>query len=290
MLLDAGKIEELVDPAKLVDDIARVLASDAKAPLRASLEHGGSWLGAMPAGGLGYFAVKIVGVYPANPVRGLPLVRGVLLLFDAETGEPLLEADATPATGWRTAAASALALRLMGFRGGGTLGIIGAGVQGEYHARVLGTVYGFDEILVHSKTRVRAEELARRHGGRAVEMMELLRRSDVVVAATSSREPVVRGGVLREGTKVVSVGAPKPVRELDAETVKRARCILVDTREGVLAETEDVEGAEELVELAEALKGRECRFGELRVYKSVGTALFDLAIALHLYERLQASP
>ncbi len=290
MFLDAEKIDKLVDPAKLVDDIARVLTGGAEAPLRASLEHRGSWLGAMPAGGLGYFAVKIVGVYPANPIRNLPLVRGVLLLFDAETGDLLLEADAAPATGWRTAAASALALRLMGFRGGGTLGIIGAGVQGEYHARVLDTVYGFDEFLVYSKTWAKAEEMAKRHGGRAVELEELLRRSDVVVAATSSREPVVRGELLQEGTMVVSVGAPKPVRELDAETVKRAGCILVDTREGVLVETEDVEGAEELVELAEALKGRECRFGELRVYKSVGTALFDLAIALHLYERLQASP
>ena len=290
MFLDPGRIDSLVDPARLVDDVARVLTGDATAPLRASLEHRGSWLGAMPAGGLGYFAVKVVGVYPGNPARQLPLVRGVLLLFDAETGELLMEADAAPATGWRTAAASALALRIMGYRGGGTVGIIGAGVQGDYHARVLARIYGYDELLVYSRTMSRAEKLAEKHGGRAASLEELLRRSDVVVAATTSQKPVVLGRLLKEGALVVSVGAPRPVRELDAETVARAGCVLVDTREGVSSESDDVEGAERLVELGEALRGEACRYREVGVYKSVGTALFDLAVAIHLYERLQASP
>jgi alanine dehydrogenase len=283
-------IDRVVDPRRLVDDIASVLSSDdVVAPKRVSLEYRGSWIGAMPAAGLGYVAVKVVGVYPRNPSRGLPLVRGVLSLFDGDTGEELLRVDAAAPTGWRTAAASALALRLMGFSGGGTLGIIGAGVQATYHAAVLTTIFSFERLLVYSRTREKANKLAAKFGGEAASSLEvLLESSNVVVAATTSTRPVVHGSRLAPGTFVVSVGAPRPVKELDGQTVKRARCIVVDTVEGALSETDDVKGAEELVELRELVRGsKRCKHGEVRVYKSVGTALLDLAVAIHIYRALK---
>ncbi len=285
--LGGADVDGLVDPEGLIGVIEELLRGGARAPGRLSLEHGGSWLASMAAAWSGYYAVKIVGVYPGNPARGLPLVRGVLLLFDASTGEPLLEAPAEEATGWRTAAASALALRILGYRGGGVLGVIGAGVQAEYHLRVLTGTYRFDGVLVYSRTRARAEGLAARFNGQAARgLEELLRASTVVVAATTSREPVVKGALLGGGSYVVSVGAPKPVRELDEHTIRRAGCILVDTREGVLSESGDVPGWVETVELGEALQGRRaCRHGDIAVYKSVGTAVFDLAVALHLYRQ-----
>ncbi|MCE4599241.1 MAG: hypothetical protein F7C81_03485, partial [Desulfurococcales archaeon] len=121
---------------------------------------------------------------------------------------------------------------------------------------------------------------------------EVLMESDVIIAATTSREPVVEGKLLKSGAVVASIGAPKPVRELDQATLKRARCILVDTREGVLGEAGELESLErlpELLELKEALKGKTCDMGDVKVYKSVGTALFDLAIAIHLYKRTRKS-
>lgn len=108
----------------LIDKIREVLLSDSVAPVRASLTHNAVWLGAMPAAGLGLQVVKIVGVYPGNPARGLPTVRGVLLAFEEGSGELLFMADAGPVTGYRTAAASCLALGLMGYRGGGPVGLL----------------------------------------------------------------------------------------------------------------------------------------------------------------------
>ena len=285
IVLDGASVDSLVEPAELVEAVERVLRAGVTAPPRLSVTHGSSWLATMMAVAQGYFAVKVVGVYPDNPSRGLPLVKGLLLLFNASTGEDLLIAPAEQPTGWRTAAASALALRVLGFRGGGTLGVIGAGVQADYHLRVLTRVYRFDRILVYSRTRQRAEMLASRYGGTYAELDELLASSDVVVAATTSRTPVVRGSKLRAGAYVVSVGAPRPVRELDEDVVKRAGCVLVDTREGVMSESDDVPGWAEVVELGEAVRGeRECRPREIAVYKSVGNAAFDLAVALYLYE------
>ena len=286
--LSGGDVDRLVDPGELVEEIKRVILSDARAPLRASVEEAGSWLGAMPAGGLGFFAVKIVGVYPDNPKKGLPLVRGILLLLDSSSGDILLEADAAPATGWRTATATALALRLLGYTGGGTLGLIGAGTQASYHLKVFSRLYGFDKLLVYDLAKERAERLAGEYGGRVVSRREVLVGSDVIIAATTSREPVVEGRLLKSGAVVASIGAPKPVRELDQATLERARCILVDTREGVLGEAGELEGLErlpELLELKEALQGKTCDMGDVKVYKSVGTALFDLAVAIHLYKK-----
>ncbi len=286
--LNGGQVDSLVEPERLVEDVEKMLVSrDAAAPPRAALTHRGAWFAAMPAGGLGYLAAKLVGVYPGNPSRGLPLVRGILILFDAETGEPLLEADASTATGWRTAAASILALRVLG-ASPTVVGIIGAGVQAEYHARMLQAFWPGVELLVASRRPGSARRLAQRHGGHVASLQSLLRSSDVVVAATTAISPPVAGDVLPDGAVVVSVGAPKPVRELDTSSLLRGRCVLADTAEGVIREAGDVDPAlVEVVGLREVLLGeRGCSYGSLRIYKSVGTALLDLAIAVHLYERL----
>jgi alanine dehydrogenase len=241
----------------------------------------------MPSAGDGYFVVKIVGVYPGNAERGLPVVRGLLAVIDAATGEVLLLADAGAATGWRTAAATALALELLGAsRRGIVLGVIGAGVQARYHLRLLTEILEPSEVLIYSRRTWRARVLAEEFGGLVAGLDSVLRFSDIIVAATTATTPVIRGDVLREGAIVASIGAPKPVREIDPATVLRAGCVLVDTLEGVMEESDEIDMLAEMVELREALHGRQCRWKQIRLYKSVGTALLDHAIGLHLLRRL----
>ncbi|WP_148678971.1 ornithine cyclodeaminase family protein [Aeropyrum pernix] len=278
----------VVEPRSLIRLLEELLRSEhAEAP-RSSISLEGSWLGAMVAGGMGYFSAKIVGVYPGNPSRRLPLVRGVLLLFRSSDGEKVLDIPAEEPTGWRTAAASALALSKLGFGGGGVLGVIGAGVQARYHLRVLTSVFRFDEILVASRRVETGERLAREFGGRRVGRRELLKRSHVVIAATNSTDPVVEGGLLRRGAYVASVGAPRPVRELDDQVKRRAGCMLVDS--DIACEESDDACGVETVTLRDYVRGvASCRWGDVYVYKSVGTPVFDLAAAIHIYERLRGS-
>ncbi|MEB3852232.1 MAG: ornithine cyclodeaminase family protein [Desulfurococcales archaeon] len=287
-LLYPGDVDRLLTPRLAVSWVERVLSSpEAVEAPRASLEYKGGWLGVMAAAGYGRQAAKIVGVYPGNPARGLPLVRGVLVLLDSDSGEPVLVAPAEEATGWRTAAATAVALRLLGYRGGGVLGIVGAGVQGRYHAMLLSSIYKPGEILVYSRTRSRAEALASSLGGRAAgSLAELLAASDVVVLATTSEAPLASASNTRRGALVASVGAPRPVRELSDDLLAEAGCVLVDSPIAHL-ESDDAARAPRRVTLAEALQGRaECRPGGFRVYKSVGTPLLDLAAALAIEEAL----
>ena len=293
IVLGENELQRLLGFRQLIDNIKKALLSDSVAPLRASLEHNGVWLGAMPAAGLGMQAVKIVGLYPRNPERGLPYIRGVVLGFDEETGDVLFMADAGPVTGFRTAAASCLALELMDYGGEGPVGVVGAGVQSQYHARCINEVFGAYDFIVYDIDRGRAEAFARMFQFNvrvAGSLEELLSKSRLIVTATTSRQPVVKGSLLDKGVYIASIGAPRPVWELDEEVMRRAGCLLVDTREGFLNESGEAlrmpEGVT-TVELVETLRGERCDWKDFRVYKSVGTAFFDLAAAITIREALE---
>ncbi len=291
-ILDEEDTERLLDWT-LIDTIEEVLKSESIAPLRASIWYGDSWFGAMPAAGLGLISTKLVGVYPGNKDRGLPTVRGLVAVFRSDTGDPLFIADAIPITGYRTAAATCLALRLLGYRGGGQVTIIGAGTQGYYHAKCIKEYYNPYMMKIYDSIHGKAHELAVKIGKpvEAVRDPQEIYDSQTIILATTSKTPVINGKMLRENTIIASIGAPKPVRELDDETLRRTRCILVDTLKGFMEEAGEVEHLPKdktIIELRQIIKGEsKCEHGDIRVYKSVGTALFDHAAAVHMARKLK---
>jgi len=268
-------IDPLVDPAEAVEAIRRAYFADAVFLPRQALTVGETWFAPM----VGYMAnagiaVKLVGIYP----KGIPRVKAVVLVFDPERGTPLALINGTQLTGWRTAAASAVAAKAMGAEPK-EVGIIGAGLQGEYHLRVFKTLYPNARFKIFDVAEERAREVARRYGAVAASLAEALG-SDLVISVTTSRSPVVRE--VRSGAVVISVGAPRPVRELDDEVKRRAGCMLVDNPHAA-EESDDV--GDRWVYIGDFLKGAECRFGEVKVYKSVGNPLFDVAMAQYVLER-----
>jgi alanine dehydrogenase len=290
-IITAEEAEDLLD-WNLIDTIREVLLSDAHSPPRVALTHNGVWLGAMPGAGLGMQAVKIVGVYSSNPQKDLPLVRGVLVSLREHDGEPLYIADAIPPTAYRTAAATCLALSLLGYQGEEPAAIIGAGVQGSYHAKCLREHFGVDEIIVRSRTEKSAKRLveALSGGARLSASEDDIYSARLIVAATTSDSPVIKGSKLRQGTYVASLGAPKPVWELDEEVLQRARCVLADTVEGYwidAGEADHTPAGIKVISLRSLIRREQlCDHSEIAVYKSVGTALFDLAAALYLGRKL----
>ena len=268
-------IDPLVDPAEAVETIKKAYFANAVFLPRQALTVGETWFAPM----VGYtaeagIAVKLVGIYP----KGVPRVKAVVLVFDPERGTPLALINGTQLTGWRTAAASAVAAKAMGAEPK-EVGIIGAGLQGEYHLRVFRSLYPNTRFKIFDVAEERAREVARRHGAVAVSLAEALG-GDLVISATTSRSPVVRG--VRSGAVVISVGAPRPVRELDDEVKRRAGCMLVDNPHAA-EESDDV--GDRWVYIGDYLRGAECRFGEVKVYKSVGNPLFDVSMAHYVLER-----
>jgi alanine dehydrogenase len=292
MTLDEAQVRALLRMEELIPAMARALAdlSAGKVvqPVRAMLpiaEHGG-FLGLMPAyaGALG---VKLVAFYPNN--QSIPTHHAVIQLFRPETGEPLVTMDGRLITEERTAAVSAVATQLLARPDAAVLALLGSGVQARSHLTALRLVRTFREVRVWSPRH--AGEFAREFGVLAAATAEeAVRGADVVVTATSSRTPVLRGDWLSPGAHVNAVGAPRPDwRELDDAVFRRAR-LYVDSREAAARESGDVigSGASVFAELGEAVAGtRPGRQSaeEITLFKSLGLAVEDVVAADLVYRK-----
>jgi thiomorpholine-carboxylate dehydrogenase len=208
-----------------------------------------------------------------------------IFLVNPETGVPLAIMDGRLITEMRTAAVSAAATKLLGSPDAKILAILGTGVQAHSHVEALRLVRQFEEVRVWSPTREHAERFAKEVGATAMSAEEAVRGADVIVTATSSKTPMLKGARLKRGCHVNAVGACRPDwRELDDEAM--GNVVFVDSREGALKESGDVilSRAKIYAELGEALAGKvPSRASETTIFKSLGMAVEDIAAAMLVY-------
>jgi ornithine cyclodeaminase/alanine dehydrogenase-like protein (mu-crystallin family) len=185
----------------------------------------------------------------------------------------------------RTAAVSAAATKLLASPDARVLAILGSGVQARSHVESLRLVRRFEEVRIWSATREHAEGFAKEVGATAVSAEEAVRGADVIVTATNSKTPVLKGAWLRPGCHVNAIGACRPDwRELDDQAMSNV--VFVDSREGALKESGDVilSGAKIYAELGEALAGKvPSPTNETTIFKSLGMAVEDIAAAMLVY-------
>jgi ornithine cyclodeaminase/alanine dehydrogenase-like protein (mu-crystallin family) len=250
------------------------------------------FLGLMPAltpDGLG---LKAVTFYPSNTERGIPTHMATIFLVDPQTGTPLAIMDGRLITEMRTAAVSAVATKLLASPDARILAILGSGVQARSHVEALGLVRQFKEIRVWSPTKEHAKRFAKEIAAKATSAEEAVRGADVVVTATNSKTPVLKGAWLKPGCHVNAIGACRPDwRELDDDTMQKS-VVFVDSREGAQKESGDVilSGAKIYAELGEALAGKiPSRTSETTIFKSLGMAVEDIAAALLVYQAATAT-
>jgi len=287
---------------ELIDAMERALvefsAGRVQQPVRTVFGFGDrSLFGSMPCyvPSLPALGAKLVTVCPGNTQHGLDTHQALIVMLDPVTGEPQAILDGRYITEVRTAAVSAVSVRLLARRDAQVLGILGSGVQARSHLAALGTVRKFREVRVWSPNADRLRHFAAATGARPMESAEaVVRGADVVVTATASPTPVVESEWVADGTHIVAVGSCVPSqRELDPALVARAR-LAVDSRTAALREAGDVvmgiaEGrwtaqhiAGELGELPVRQDDR-----EITIFKSLGLAVEDL-FAAHLV--LKSSP
>lgn len=244
-----------------------------------------------------YVGVKVVTVYPDNGERGLPSVLGTYLLLDGETGMPAISIDGPALTARRTAAASALAADYLARADARRLLIVGTGRLAGCLAQAHAVARQIDETWIWGRDRAKAAHLAQRLGGdpAGVRVADDLRAAaaaaDIISCATTAHDPLIFGDWLTDGVHVDLVGGFRPdMREADDHAVARAR-VFVDTRGGALSEAGDIvqpiangvldeaDIAGDLFDLCRGDRpGRQSR-DEITLFKSVGTALEDLAAA-----------
>jgi ornithine cyclodeaminase len=300
--LDAHEVAARLGRAALIDALEVAFRADIHAPDRRHYAVGGSPAGSnsllvMPAWQSGgSIGVKLVTVFPGNAAQGRAAVHASYALFDGATGVQLAVLDGTELTRRRTAAASALAARHLARPDACRLLMVGTGALAPHIIESHAVVRPITSVRVWGRRKDRAQEIARCYAERfdaaaADDLEAAVRWADIISCATLADSPLVRGAWLHAGQHLDLIGSFAPhMREADDDALLRAG-IYVDTRAGALAESgELVQAIANGVITAAGIRGelRDLALGsvagrrsaeEITLFKSVGTAIEDLAAA-----------
>jgi len=248
-----------------------------------------------------YYGIKTINIAPGNAARGLPGLRAGYLLFDAVTGVPLALVDGDELTLQRTAAASALAASWLARADARRLLVVGAGRVARLLPAAYRAVRPIERVAVWARSADAARSLAAewRQDGLAADaapdLEAAVREADIVSCATLAIAPVVQGRWLRPGTHLDLIGSFTPaMREADDDCFAGA-AVWVDTEEALQKSGDLIEPLSRGVLRAGDVRGTLARLArgeaegrrtaqERTVFKSVGTALEDLAAAILVHE------
>jgi alanine dehydrogenase len=249
---------------------------------------------AMPALGDGLALLKWVTSFPGNSATGLPVVRGEILLSDAETGAELAVIECSSVTSLRTGAAAAVSARALAAESARTVGVIGCGVNGAWAARCLAAAGYGPGVCADPRVdpaEALAEELAWRAGDRGEAAAQ-----DLVVTVTPGEQPVVLESDLRPGQHFAVLGADAHGKqEVDLAAIERCRLFCDEWEQasagGELANAVEagMVRREQVTQLGDVLTGAAGRESEqeITLFDSTGLAIQDLAICRAVYERWQ---
>ncbi|MBY0361785.1 MAG: ornithine cyclodeaminase family protein [Phreatobacter sp.] len=315
-IVSAAEIAAALSYPALIDALADAFRSDITVPLRphqplkqavgvpeAMLLLMRAWT---PPGAGAFVGTKLVSVYPGNGARGLPSIYGSYVLCNGETGAPLAILDGTMLTVWRTACASALASRHLSRKDASHMVMVGAGALAPHLIRAHAAIRPIRHVTLWNRSREKATALAEGLGRTvpgvgitvASDLRAAVEEADIVTCATISSNPLVSGDWLKPGAHLDLVGGYTPaMRETDDAAVRRAS-LFVDTRTGGLKEAGDIvdpikrgvistsDVKADLFDLTRGDHPGRTSADEITLFKSVGTALEDLAAAMLVWRSL----
>ena len=308
-VFDAAEVRRAFDPdaARGVVREAMIALSDGRArqQLRSFIGLGeGRTFAIMPAalGERATFGAKLVSVFMG--ADGQKHHEGVVVLFDGETGAPIAIADAGEVTALRTPAASAAATEVLARPDADSLAVLGLGRQALGHIQAIARVRPLASVRVWGRNLAKAQtfaETASRETGLFVrascDAARAVETAAIVCTVTAAAEPVFLGAWLAPGTHVNLVGSSGPAQaEADTDVVTEGRYI-VDHREHVLAHggeylraraagaLDETAIAAEIGEVYAGTKPGRTDASQITVYKSLGHAVQDLAVAAWLMEQ-----
>ncbi len=309
-IISAADIETALDYDSLMERLRNAFRRGATVPARHHhiIENQGSADGdllLMPAWQMGrHLGIKVVTIFPGNADRSLPSVMGSYLLLDGRTGLPLVLIDGACLTVKRTAAASALASSYLSRPDSERLLMVGTGAMAPNLIAAHAIARPICNVLIWGRNHGKAVKLAKRLNranfrvAATDNLEDSARGAHIISCATLSTEPLIRGNWLQQGQHIDLVGAFRPdMRECDDVAVRRAR-VFVDTREGALEEAGDIvqpirdgvlsadDIAADLYQLTRGERAGRRFYDQITLFKSVGTAIADLAAAQLAVERI----
>jgi alanine dehydrogenase len=229
--------------------------------------------------------------------------RFAVLLYQGD-GQLVALIEANRLGQLRTGAASAIATKYMARQESSRLGVFGTGLQARTQVQAVCSVRSIKRAVAYSRDAVKREKFCREmtesvgiEVSPAATPEEAAREMDIIITATNSKEPVLKGEWLSKGTHINAIGANFLSRqELDVETVGKSACVVVDSCEQAMLESGDLacaakeeaffwDDARELgLVVVGEFPGREDS-GEITLFESQGIALEDVALAARIYEQ-----
>jgi ornithine cyclodeaminase/alanine dehydrogenase-like protein (mu-crystallin family) len=300
LFLSEADVTALLTPADavpVIEECFRRLAAgvvENRPRQRLPIEGGALAVMAAVDSELGYAGVKAYAAVGGG-------VAFAVLLFELEHGGLAAVIEADQLGRLRTGAASGVAAKHLARPDARTLGVIGCGGQAETQvAAIRAGVPSIERVVAYCRTPTRLASFCERTGAEAAESPSDAAAQDVVVTATTSPDPVLRGEWLRDGALVCAIGANRPTaRELDNVVLERASFVCCDSLEQAKLESADLiepvgRGALDWLEVHELqevvageLPGRQSD-GDIVLFKSNGIAAWDIAIAAAALRRARA--
>ena len=252
-----------------------------------------------------YYVIKVASGFYENPKRGLPSSNGLMLLFSQKTGELLcILQDEGYLTDLRTAAAGALAAKVLAPKHVRRIGILGTGTQARLQLRLLPRAIACRAALVWGRTPERLERYKQAMRAEGFEVETTLRVGDVaascnlIVTTTPARSPLLTAMHIREGTHITAVGSDTPEKqELASAVLGKADLVVADsiaqcTRRGEIfhALQDETLDRDALVELGQILAGTvpgRTSETQITIADLTGVAVQDIQIAKVVYRALQ---
>jgi alanine dehydrogenase len=261
-------------------------------PPRIDVDLPTGFLRSMPAALPPYMGLKVMSL-----ARGVGN-RYLMLVYEQETGALVAAIDAAEATQLRTAATTAVAAELLAPDGATELGLLGSGWEATGHLKTFARLWPLKRVYIHSPNQQRREAFAERMSDElqldvvpVASAEETVAAVPVAVLCTKAPTPVIDGSAFPPGAVVLSIGSTRPdLRELDEATMRRSAVLLVDDPRLVPVESGDIaEGLragalrhDHIVPMASYKTTSRSDGRDLLSFKSVGTALQDLALAAEL--------
>lgn len=244
------------------------------------------------------FGLKLVSVFGGNKPP-MPVIHGQMMVMDATNGSVVAMLDAPAVTALRTGAASGLATELLARPDASILAVFGTGKQTWTQVAGVCAVRKIKRLLIKGKSAANEAAFIQRaqekYGVDTASLGDLknLMEADIICTATTSLEPLFKLSHLKPGVHINAIGSFKPtMRELGNDIIEASK-LVVDQKEAVLHEAGELAipiGSGHLkaeviyAELGEVVAGKAGRTSkeEITVFKSVGNAIQDLAVARHL--------
>ncbi len=303
---DSKEIEEIATTSQWVEamEIAMKASASGKCvmPKRMHIDYGDDTFLLMPCITDEYWVTKLVSFCPGNQKSGRPSIYGTVVLNDTKTGEPLAVMDGSAITAMRTAAITAAGIKNLSAVNSHSLGIIGTGTQGIHQALFACEVREINEIWAYDLNKSNLSLFSKLFNckypkikiNQAAESNEVVINSEIIISATNSHYPVFSDSKeLFTGKTFFAIGSYKPdCREFPEQLFRQLDQIFVDALDGKKESGDLITpvknnwiSEDKIYHIGSLLLGDVAPSeNPTRLFKTVGSAIFDLFAAKLIYE------